>query len=123
MNSGQGPLRILVVDDHVDTAQMLTRLLSRSGYVVRYATGFDSAITAARTERFDLLLCDIGLPDGDGCDLLGQVLALYPVKAIAVTGYGLPNEIDKFKTAGFHAILMKPYDFDRIGEAIAKVTG
>ena len=122
MESGREALRILVVDDHVDTARMLSRLLSWSGHVVRYATAFKSAVAAARAERFDLLLCDIGLPDGDGCDLLEQVTALYPVKAVAVTGYGMPGEIDRYKSAGFDACLLKPYDFEHMGQVIAEVT-
>ena len=122
MESGREALRILVVDDHVDTARMLSRLLSRSGHAVKYATDLQSAIAAARADRYDLLLCDIGLPDGDGCDLLAQVTALYPVRAVAVTGYGMPGEIDRYKSAGFDACLLKPYDFEHMGQVIAEVT-
>ena len=121
MEPRQLPLRILVVDDHVDTAKMLARLLSQSGHTVRYATGYHSAVAAAQAEPCDLLLCDIGLQDGDGCDLLAQVMAMYPVKSVAVSGYGMPGEVDRFKSAGFNAYLLKPYDFRRVGEVIAEV--
>jgi len=115
------PLRILVVDDHEDTTRFLTRLLTGSGYAATGADGFHAALDAAKASRFDLLLCDIGLRDGDGCDLLAQVLTMYPVRAIAVTGLGMPDDFHRFEAAGFDHWLVKPVEFAKLREAIERV--
>ena len=115
------PLRILVVDDHPDTTRCVARLLERSGHAVRTAGGFHAAVAAAGAGRFDVLLCDIGLPDGDGCDLLARVSALYPVTAVAVTGYGTPADLRRYEQAGFDECLVKPLEFGRLAATVERV--
>jgi CheY-like chemotaxis protein len=83
----ENSLRILVVDDHADTLLVLTTLLTRHGHAVQGALDFRSAVEIAQAGFFDLVICDIGLPDGDGCLLLNEFKKLYPIKAIAITGY------------------------------------
>jgi CheY-like chemotaxis protein len=96
------------VEDHADTATVVSQLLQRSGYIVEVAKSVDSARAAARAVHFDLLLCDIGLRDGDGCALLKEMRGLYPIKAIAMTGHGMPEDYRRTAEAGFAAHLLKP---------------
>ena len=121
MSSLTSSLRILVVEDHHDTAQILTKLLGMAGHSVTPAETFADALAAAKAERFDLLLCDIGLSDGDGCDLIAEVSAMYPVKAIALTGYGMPAEVRRVREAGFDGFLLKPIALEELHETIQAV--
>jgi two-component system CheB/CheR fusion protein len=88
MSRSEPPCKVLVVEDHADTAAMASRMVRLVGFDVAVAADFRSAAAAARAARYDVLLCDIGLPDGDGYALLAEVRAMYPVRAVAVTGYG-----------------------------------
>jgi CheY-like chemotaxis protein len=115
------PLRILVVDDHQDTTRFLTRLLTGSGYAATGAEGFQAGLAAAKAGRYDLLICDIGLSDGDGCDLLARVAAMYPVRAVAVTGYGMPDDLHRVERAGFDQWLLKPVAFDKLRAIVEQV--
>jgi CheY-like chemotaxis protein len=76
---GHKPINILIVEDHADSATMLARLLYRSGkgYAPVAVGTCAMAIEAASNLRFDLLICDIMLPDGDGCELLAKLRAMY----------------------------------------------
>ena len=114
-------LRILVVDDHHDTVEACQRILVRHGHRVTTAESFDEAISLAKLERFELLLCDIGMPDHDGFDLLLKLKTLYPVRAIALSGYGMPDDVERVAKAGFDSFLLKPVDFVRLQAAIANV--
>ena len=116
-----GQLRILVVDDHHDTTRFLTRLLAGDGHRATAAEGFHAALAAAEAERFDVMVCDIGLSDGDGCERLARVSAMYPIKSVAVTGYGTPSDLHRFESAGFDRWLMKPVSFTKLREAIEGV--
>jgi DNA-binding NarL/FixJ family response regulator len=121
MNPNTIPLRILVVEDQHDTAKFLTKLLSMAGHCAESAETFGAALAAARAKRFDVLVCDIGLGDGDGCDLLAEVSALYPIKAIAVSGYNTPEDVRRFRQAGFAGFLLKPVEFTNLHETIETV--
>ena len=72
------------------------------------AQGAKAAIQLAAEERFDVLLCDTGLPDGDGCDVLKEISAMYPIRGIAVTGFGMKEDIERSKKAGFITHITKP---------------
>ena len=87
--------RILLVEDHDDTADAFSRLLERSGYDVTTAMTATDAVEIALREPFDLLVCDIGLPDFDGWEILGRILQERPIRGIAVTGYGMAAERQK----------------------------
>jgi CheY-like chemotaxis protein len=108
------PYKILVVEDHRDTADVLVRLLRTCGYQVTLATGYIAAITLAIRDRFDLLLADICLPDGDGCDLLREIRGFYPVEGIAFSGRGMKADVDRCLHAGYHAHILKPASIQRI---------
>ena len=95
---------------------MLARLLRMQGWQVETAGSVDEAVGKATAGRFDVLLCDLTLPDGDGCDLLERLLELpvvhpaVPMTAIAVTGHAFPQDIARSRSAGFAHHVVKPVD-------------
>lgn len=108
-------LNILLVEDDVDTAFIMSRLLATIKHTVATANSCRSALAAAEDGEFDLLLCDLGLPDGSGLDIVGEIKALLPnLKAIALTGYGAAEDIQRSTDAGFDAHLTKPTTLDQI---------
>jgi two-component system, chemotaxis family, CheB/CheR fusion protein len=114
--------RILVVDDHPDTLMLMDRLLRMDGdYEVITAANSAEAIAAARGERLSLFIIDIGLPDGSGVALLGQLLKHGPCKALALTGYGMPSHIKQYKEAGFDEWLIKPIDFGLLLSTVERI--
>ena len=114
---------ILIVDDHTDSALMLSKMLScaRGEYDIVTSGSCREAIAAVQKRRFNLLLCDIGLPDGDGCGLLKEVLAMYPIPAIAITGYDSPDDLQLYRQAGFKDHVVKPFALNAILKSIDRV--
>jgi PAS domain S-box-containing protein len=119
---GSLPLRILLVEDDRDTGQVIARLLRRRGADVTIAESVAAARAAAASAAFDLLLSDIGLPDGTGIELLEWLRARQPIPAIALTGYGMEEDIERCRDAGFAAHLTKPVDFRDLEQAIRRAT-
>ena len=117
------PLRVLLVEDHEDTRRIMARLLRSYGYTVATAGDVKTALREAEAAEFDLLISDIGLPDGSGWDLVRDVLAKRSVKAIAVSGYGTEADVERSREAGFSTHLTKPIDPKSLGEVIERVTG
>lgn len=106
-------LRLLLVEDHEDTANSLKRLLLRRGYQVTLATSVAGASDAMRSDRFDVLISDIGLPDGQGLELMEPFVALAKprtVAGIALSGYGMAEDLQRSQSAGFAYHLTKPVD-------------
>lgn len=122
MRPDEEPCRVLVVEDHEDTALLTSRILRADGYEVAVAHGYEPALSVARANRFDALVCDLGLPDGDGCRLLAEVRSLYPVRAVAVTGYGQPLDRARCEAAGFDRFLLKPVSLDQLRAAVDGAT-
>jgi PAS domain S-box-containing protein len=116
-------VRILMVDDHVDTSRALQRMLARRGYDVRTAHSVHAALAAADSASFDLLISDIGLPDGSGLDLMRQLLARRPIKGIALSGFGMEEDIRKSKEAGFREHLTKPINLAKLEAVIEEMIG
>jgi len=87
--------RILIVDDHADTLAMLARLLSGLGHQVTAAASCAGA-RAAAGDGFDLLLCDVGLPDGDGAALMGEVKQRWGCRTVALTGFGMESDLARY---------------------------
>jgi DNA-binding NtrC family response regulator len=121
MRSLQTKLIILVVEDQVDALRILARLLRMDGHIVHAADGYQTALDVARSERIDLAVCDISLWDGNGCDLLKEMQELQELKAIAVTGFALADEVAQYRRAGFAAVLPKPLDHSRLTSAISQL--
>jgi CheY-like chemotaxis protein len=114
---------ILVVEDHADSAETLSRILGAWGYQVFACANVAEARDLASRQQFDLALCDLGLPDGDGCDLMVELAKLHGLKGIALTGYGMPQDIQRAARAGFAAHVVKPIDFQRLREAVEQIAG
>jgi PAS domain S-box-containing protein len=109
--------RILLVDDHEETATILADLLRSEGYQVSVAHSIGAAL-AAGTEGIDLLISDIGLPDGSGIDLRQRLGPRFDVPAIALSGYGRKEDVDRSRAAGFDCHLVKPVEFPALLEAM-----
>ena len=117
-------LSILLVEDHGDTARVLSRLLTAAGHTVKHAGAVATAIEMTKREDFDLLLSDLGLPDGSGQDLMRQLVAAGKrLPAIALSGYGMAADAQSSRDAGFVEHITKPVQFDMLKEAIARVVG
>ncbi len=107
-------LKILLIEDHADTAQALTKLLRSRDYEVNAAPSVAAGITAAKGERYDIYLCDLGLPDGTGLDFVAAVRELGPTPAIALSGFGMQQDIDRAISGGFAAHLTKPLNLQKL---------
>jgi CheY-like chemotaxis protein len=111
-------LRLLVVDDHEPTLTVLTRLLSRDGHHVVGASTMRAGLDAVAAETFDVVVSDLGLPDGSGLDLMREIRLTAPIAGIALSGYGMEEDITEAKKAGFYAHLVKPVDLNRLRQLL-----
>jgi len=117
-------LHILLVEDHGDTARIMRRLLSADGHDVHHAADMATALTLAGQQAFDLLLSDLGLPDGTGLDLMRALRARgITLPAIALSGYGQEKDLQESQAAGFRAHLVKPVSLPKLAAAMAQVVG
>jgi CheY-like chemotaxis protein len=114
-------LRILVVEDHGDTRRTLARLLKHFGHDISEADSTQSALEIVRSKKFDVVLSDIGLPDGTGYDIISQAKQKQPVKGVALTGFGTDEDIRRSREAGFDFHLTKPVDFHELRSVLAQV--
>ena len=110
---------ILVVDDHQDTLRSMKLLLTRLGYKVLAAENMTDALRIANEEEFDILLSDIGLPDGSGLELVKRIQETRNVHALALSGFGMDEDLQRSRDAGFSDHLTKPVSLDRLQSAIA----
>jgi len=115
------PVRILLVEDHADTAAALTRFFERMGYAMTRADSMSSALLAAERQTFDLVLSDLGLPDASGCDLMRKLREVGITKGIAMSGFGMDEDVRRSRDAGFSEHLVKPVDLSSIQAAIQRV--
>ncbi len=117
-------LRLLVVEDHHDTLATLERLLTRHGYEVRTAASIAESLKVADEFEFDVLVSDIGLPDGRGTELLGQLERLRGrrLASIAMSGFGMDDDLERSRAAGFSEHLIKPVEFPSLQQAIMRVS-
>jgi signal transduction histidine kinase len=118
------PLRLLVVEDHHDTAATLCRLLVRRGYVVEVAHSCAAALEKARKFSFDVLVTDIGLPDGNGVDLFQRLKARSDradILGVALSGFGMEEDLARSQAAGFAEHLTKPVDFSLLDRCLSQI--
>src|SRR5436190_9064688 len=115
-------MRILLVEDHEDTNRSLTRLLRRRGHYVQSASTVQSALDLSKKEEFDVLISDLGLPDGSGIDLMQTLNSGRPLLGIALTGFGMEGDIRKSHDAGFKHHLVKPIDLNKLDLLIQEGT-
>ncbi|HWA27899.1 MAG TPA: ATP-binding protein [Lacunisphaera sp.] len=111
--------RLLLVEDHVATRQSLAQLLERRGYKVEAAGSLAQARDLADREHFDLVLSDIGLPDGTGYELMAALRDSPGIAGIALSGYGMETDLALSKEAGFIAHLTKPVSVQALDAALA----
>jgi DNA-binding response OmpR family regulator len=107
-------LRILFVEDHNDTRHILSQLLRRFGYNVVTAPDYKTASTMLDVWSFDVLLSDIGLPDGSGCDLVAEAKHKQPVVGIALTAFGEKEDAERGLASGFDHYFTKPLDVHQL---------
>ena len=116
-------LRVLLVEDHPITAMLLRNVLTACGHAVHWAADETTALEMADLQEFDLLISDLGLPDGSGHDLMQQLRQRgYKLPGIALSGYGQEDDIRRSQQAGFAVHLTKPASREAVIEAIASVT-
>jgi hypothetical protein len=108
-------MRILLVEDHQDTRQVLTRLLTHWGFDVAVAETLQAGLDQLKSEDFDAILSDIALPDGTGYALVSEARRRgIDVLAIALSAYSYPDEVQIAKLTGFDHHLTKPYDSQQL---------
>ena len=111
-------LRLIVVEDHANTAEALKKFLKAVGYDVFVATDMASALTLASAVEFDVLLSDLALPDGDGWELLKRLSAERNIRAIALSAHNTPDDLRRSAEAGFIEHLPKPLCPEKLCAAI-----
>jgi len=114
-------LRILLVEDHDDTRRTLARLLAHFGHQIVVADSQQSALETLRSKAFDVILSDIGLPDGSGYDIISEAKRGRRVAGIALTGFGRDEDVQRGKEAGFDFHLTKPVDFYELRTVLDQV--
>ncbi len=117
-------LRVLLVDDHEDTNRSMMLLLRRRGYLVKTASDIAQAIELFAQEPFDVLVSDMGLPDGSGLDLLAKLGDNQPrYGGIVVSGYSMEEDMARSRAAGYKEHLSKPVDVNKLESVIRQVAG
>ncbi len=113
--------RILLVEDHEPTLAVLSKLLRQKGHDVFTAANVKSALVLAAGHSFDVVVSDIGLPDGDGIEMMLQLTSEYGLRGIALSGYGMAEDFAKTQEAGFLAHLVKPVNFEHLHHVLQQV--
>jgi len=116
-------LRVLLVEDHADTAKVMAALLRSYGCEVHIASSLAGAREIGANQEFDVLVSDIGLPDGSGIDLMRELSSRYDILGIALSGYGMEEDVRRSKGAGFAAHLTKPVDLSLLERTLYEVAG
>jgi PAS domain S-box-containing protein len=114
-------LKLLIVEDHEATRQVLQRLLTIKGHQVTTAGSVQEALAIHGKERFDAVISDLGLPDGSGLDLMRELQQQRPVPGIALSGYGMEDDLLRTKEAGFFAHLVKPVNLNQLQQLINQI--
>ncbi|HEY6862554.1 MAG TPA: response regulator [Burkholderiales bacterium] len=118
-------LKVLVVDDSVDSAESMAIILEMSGHNVRKAHNGPDALRTAAEYRPDVVLMDIGMPGMSGHEVaqrMRETPAMRDVVLIAMTGYGRQVDREQSRAAGFDHHLVKPLDFDKLNEVLVAST-
>jgi signal transduction histidine kinase/CHASE1-domain containing sensor protein/CheY-like chemotaxis protein len=123
------PLHILLVEDHPDTADAMRDLLAVFGHRVTVANNARDALAAAAAAQdgdgggLDLVISDVGLPDVSGLELMTELKSRYHVPGIALSGYGMEEDVQRSREAGFERHLTKPVNLQVLQDAIRDVAG
>jgi len=114
-------LRLLLVDDHADTRRILSRLLGKCGHEVSTADCGERALKLMETESFDAIVSDIGLPDTSGYELVREAKHRQPLQGIALSGFGMEEDVRRSLEAGFDYHLTKPVEFHELRSLLQKI--
>ena len=112
--------KVLLVEDHEASRLTLASLLRSRGYEVTCAASLAAARNQAAQEKFDLLVSDIGLPDGSGLDLMKEMSGHGDLRGVALTGYGMEDDVARSRAAGFRVHLTKPILARALDQALAE---
>lgn len=124
LSSGKGGRKLLLVEDHPDTSATFARVLRKEGYDVQVAGSCAEAVNTFESDpEIDLVLSDLGLPDGNGFELMRQLQSIRTVKAIALSGFGMEGDVAQSRDAGFSDHLVKPIDLGQLRRALRRVDG
>jgi two-component system CheB/CheR fusion protein len=115
--------RVLLAEDHPDTARTMARLLATMGFEVKAACSVAAALELAAGERFDVMVSDIGLPDGTGYELMEQIRQRHGIKGIALSGYGMEEDVRRSREAGFSEHMVKPINVMSLEAVLRRVVG
>ncbi|MFY9823362.1 MAG: ATP-binding protein [Thermoanaerobaculia bacterium] len=121
-DGGSRGLRLLLVEDHAPTLEVMAALLEIAGHEVNTAIDLRSARELAASRELDLVVSDLGLPDGTGFDLMRELRDQYGLKGIAVSGYGMEEDLRRSREAGFLEHLVKPVDVEKLKAALARAS-
>ena len=108
------PLRVFVVENHVDTREFLRFMLEELGHTVLVADTMAKALRDVPAANCDVLISDIGLPDGDGWELLARLDLPRPIYAIAMSGFGMSSDRVRSKAVGYRHHLVKPMELEQL---------
>jgi PAS domain S-box-containing protein len=117
-------MEVLVVDDSEDTTEMVRHLLEIGGASVCSATSGPEALRLAREREFDVVLSDISMPEMDGFEFLSKLHKLpgkEDLPAVALTGFGRPEDVQRASDKGFYAHLTKPFDLQTLARLLQKI--
>ncbi|HEY4957350.1 MAG TPA: response regulator [Caldimonas sp.] len=120
--NGGRSLRIFIVENHDDTRYLLGLLLEQLGHTVLSAATLSEALAEIPGAYCDLLISDIGLPDGNGWDLMARLGADRPPFAIAMSGFGMASDRQRSLAAGFRHHLLKPVEPNQLERLIEEAT-
>jgi two-component system CheB/CheR fusion protein len=123
-NGSLSGLEVLVVDDSEDTTEMVQHLLETGGASVCAVTSGSEALRVAREREFDVVLSDISMPEMDGFQFLSELRKLpgkADLPAVALTGFGRPEDVRRATEEGFYAHLTKPFDFQTLARLLQKI--
>ena len=120
-NNPTAPLSVYVVENDMDTRQLLTLLLESMGHTVATAQTMAQALEHLSDHRYDVLISDIGLPDGNGWQMMERLQAMPTANAdfaVAMSGYGMGTDLEKSRVAGFRHHLIKPMDIEKLEDIL-----
>ncbi|MEX3632937.1 response regulator [Paraburkholderia sp. BR14320] len=107
-------LTVLLIEDHADTADVMAQLMRGLGHQVTVVGRIDDALAATQLQSFDLVVSDVGLPDGTGLDFIEAFRERSDVPAVALTGFGTDEDVRRCLSAGFTSHLTKPVNFGQL---------
>lgn len=117
--SSSGRLRVLLVEDNADTRCLIKMCLEQAGHEVHEAPNLHTALRDYPAWHCDVVLSDIGLPDGSGCELMRELRRTGELAyGIAMSGYGTSADIEASKEAGFSSHLIKPIELEELEQAL-----